>query len=89
MAQARDAEALDIKALLQVALDQRPRDDIAERVMDRVAAMDTMVELARLIGVAPLHWLIHAEDAARADRPADKGERDEAELESRSGRDPD
>ena len=35
---ARDVDALDIKALLQVALDERPRDDVAERVMSRVAA---------------------------------------------------
>lgn len=49
--------ALDIGALLRVALDQGPRDDVQDRVMDRVALSTTVVELARLVFVAPWSWL--------------------------------
>ena len=53
--------ALDIGALLRVALDQAPHDDVQDRVMDRVAVSTTVVELARLVFVAPWHWLAAAE----------------------------
>lgn len=49
--------ALDIKALLSVALEQGPRDDVQERVMNRMAAATTVMELARLIFVAPVQWI--------------------------------
>lgn len=88
MAEDRDVGALDIKALLDVALDERPRDDVAERVMDRVAAMDTLVELARLFGVAPLHWL-RPEQGADADGSsaarAKTGVSDESERDPSAG----
>jgi hypothetical protein len=54
---------LDIKALLSVALDQRPKDDLQERVMDRIAAITTAIELARLVFIAPVDWLIHPVNA--------------------------
>lgn len=50
--------ALDIKALLRVALEQGPRDDVQERVMNRVAAATTVMEFARLIFVAPVQWIL-------------------------------
>ncbi|MBK8263399.1 MAG: hypothetical protein IPK80_18890 [Nannocystis sp.] len=54
---------LDIKALLSVALDQRPKDDLQERVMDRIAAITTAIELARLVFIAPVDWLLHPNHA--------------------------
>lgn len=55
--------ALDIKTLLSVALDQRPKDDLQERVMDRLAAITTVIELARLIFIAPVDRLLHPDTA--------------------------
>ena len=49
---------LDIKALLSVALEQKPKDDLQDRVMSRVAAVTTAIEFARLITVAPVQWII-------------------------------
>lgn len=60
--------ALDIKALLRVALDRGPRDDVQQRVMDRVAAATTAAEFARLILVAPWHWLVEARAPEEVDR---------------------
>ncbi len=57
------APALDIKALLRVALDRGPRDDVQQRVMDRVAAATTAAEFARLIFVAPWRWIVDAREA--------------------------
>lgn len=61
MSDARDGAptpaALDIKALLRVALEQGPRDDVQDRVMTRMAATTTLMEFARLVFVAPFHWL--------------------------------
>ncbi len=49
---------LDIKALLSVALEQKPKDDFQDRVMSRVAAVTTAIEFARLVTVAPVQWII-------------------------------
>lgn len=82
------ADELDIKLLLQVALDERPHDDVAQRVMDRVAAMDTLIELFRLVGVAPIHWLLDAE-RIQVDGPDETGGRDDADTEHSASRDSD
>lgn len=47
----------DIRALLLIALDEKPPDNLPERVMARVAMLTTVVELGRLIGAAPLEAL--------------------------------
>ena len=49
---------LDIKALLSVALEQKPKNDVEERVMTRVATVTTAMEFARLLLVAPFDWLV-------------------------------
>lgn len=49
---------LDIKALLSVALEQRPKSDVEDRVMTRVATVTTAMEFARLVFVAPFQWLL-------------------------------
>lgn len=54
------AAALDIQALLRVALEQGPKDDVQERVMTRVAAATTVMEFARLLFVAPVQWIFDA-----------------------------
>ena len=54
----RSEAPLDIKALLSVALEQQPRDDVSERVMSRVALMDTLMEFARLVVAAPVQGLL-------------------------------
>ena len=56
--------------LLSAALEQQPRDDLSERVMSRVALMDTVVEFVRLVGSAPFHWLA---DMAQGDEAQDDG----------------
>src|SRR5687767_13667442 len=50
--------ALDIKALLQVALERAPHGDVEARVMARVALATTALEFARLIFAAPVRWLV-------------------------------
>ena len=64
---------VDIKALLRVALDQGPRDDVQERVLGRMVTMTTIMEFARLIFVAPVQWII--DEHLRG--PAHDGEEDE------------
>ena len=66
--------AIDIKALLSVALEQRPRDDVQERVMSRVAAVTTAMEFARLIFVAPFQWIV--DEHLRGDADAAEGDGD-------------
>lgn len=45
---------VDIKALLRVALEQAPRDNVQDRVLGRMVTMTTVMEFARLIFVAPV-----------------------------------
>jgi hypothetical protein len=59
--------ALDIKALLQVALERAPHGDVEARVMARVALATTALEFARLIFAAPVRWLV--DDAPREAQP--------------------
>ena len=59
---------VDIHALLSVALNEPPPDALAERVAARVAALTTVVEFAKLIGLAPSSGLLReAEDAEDED----------------------
>ena len=64
---------VDIQALLRVALEQGPRDDVQERVLGRMVTMTTVMEFARLIFVAPVQWII--DEHLRG--PAHDGEEDE------------
>lgn len=66
--------AIDIKALLSVALEQRPRDDVQERVMNRVAVVTTAMELARLVFVAPFQWIV--DEHLRGGADAEEGDDD-------------
>ena len=54
----------DVHALLSAVLDQPPPDDMADRVVNRLALVETVVELARLFGLAPVSL---ASDAVRPD----------------------
>jgi hypothetical protein len=58
--------ALDIGSLLRVALEQAPRNEIEARVRDRMVTATTVMELARLLFVAPVQW-IFANDGAGDD----------------------
>jgi hypothetical protein len=64
---------VDIKALLRVALEQGPRDDVQDRVLGRMVTMTTVMEFARLIFVAPVQWII--DEHLRG--PAHDGEEEE------------
>lgn len=59
--------ALDIGALLRVALEQGPRDEVQDRVLDRMALSATWMEFARLVFVAPVHWLLAGEEGGDDD----------------------
>lgn len=48
---------IDIRALLLIALDEKPPANLPDRVMARVAMLTTIVEFVRLLGAAPLSWL--------------------------------
>lgn len=47
----------DIRALLLIALDEKPPDNLPDKVMARVALLTTVVELGRLLTAAPLEML--------------------------------
>lgn len=47
----------DIRALLLIALDEKPPDNLPDKVLARVALLTTAVELGRLLTVAPLEML--------------------------------
>ena len=53
----QSASRSDIRALLLIALDEKPPDNLPDRVMARVAMLTTVVELGRLLGAAPLEAL--------------------------------
>jgi len=48
---------IDIRALLLIALDEKPPPGLPDRVMARVAALTTIVEFARMLGAAPIDWI--------------------------------
>jgi hypothetical protein len=48
---------IDIRALLLIALDEKPPANLPDRVMARVAMLTTVVEFVRLLGAAPFSWL--------------------------------
>ena len=48
---------IDIRALLLIALDEKPPPGLPDRVMARVAALTTIIEFARMLGAAPIDWL--------------------------------
>jgi len=53
----RSTPRVDIRALLLIALDEKPPENLPDRVMARVALLTTAVEFGRLIAAAPLEWL--------------------------------
>ena len=61
---------VDIRALLLIALDEKPPPGLPDRVMARVAALTTIVEFARMLGAAPIDWITQRTD--RSD-PNDSG----------------
>ncbi|MET0793862.1 MAG: hypothetical protein ABW061_20250 [Polyangiaceae bacterium] len=64
---------IDIRALLLIALDEKPPPGLPDRVMARVAALTTMVEFARMLGAAPIDWITHRTDKTD---PNDEGNHD-------------
>ena len=79
-----DPDAVDIKALLSVALETKPPDDFSDRVMARVAAVTTAMEFVRLVGAAPLAWLVEPaepeDELEDPEKPAEKPAEEEAEV---------
>ena len=45
---------VDIRALLLIALDEKPPPNLPDKVMARVAALTTMVEFARMLGAVTI-----------------------------------
>lgn len=62
------ADDYDVHALLSAVLDQPPPEDLADRVVNRLALVETVVEFARLFGLAPASL---ASDAVRPDEEDD------------------
>ncbi|HEY8943173.1 MAG TPA: hypothetical protein VIM73_02875 [Polyangiaceae bacterium] len=58
---------VDIRALLLIALDEKPPPNLPDRVMARVAALTTMLEFARLLSAAPLDWLSQRRESSGSD----------------------
>jgi hypothetical protein len=56
-ASAKGAPRSDIRALLLIALDEKPPDNLPDKVMARVALLATAVEFGRLVTAAPLEML--------------------------------
>ena len=56
------APKIDIRALLLIALDEKPPPGLPDRVMARVAALTTIVEFARMLGAAPIDWITQRSD---------------------------
>lgn len=72
MAPSSDAQAgarLDIRALLALAMDERPPENLPERVMARLALLTTTLEFGRMFGAA-------LEGMAEAVRPTEKDQDD-------------
>lgn len=53
----KGAPRVDIRALLLIALDEKPPDNLPDKVMARVALLTTAVEFGRLLTAAPLEML--------------------------------
>ena len=52
----REANAsgdVDIEALLRAAFDEKPSDELADRVTARLALVTTVIEFARMFALAP------------------------------------
>ena len=71
---------LDIKTLLSVALGQQPRGTVQEKVMNRVAAVTTATEFARLLFFAPVHWLVAERECGAEDDNDRDGGRDDGDT---------
>ncbi len=53
----RTSPQADIRALLLLALDDKPPDNLPDRVLARLALLTTIVEFGRLLTAAPLDWV--------------------------------
>jgi hypothetical protein len=67
------APKIDIRALLLIALDEKPPPGLPDRVMARVAALTTIVEFARMLGAAPIDWITQR---TKESEPNDDGNRE-------------
>ena len=67
---------IDIRALLLIALDEKPPPGLPDKVMARVAALTTMVEFARMLGAAPIDWIIQGSATTDKRDPNDEGQND-------------
>lgn len=63
----KSSPAIDIRALLLIALDEQPPANLPERVMSRVALLTTVLEFGRLLGAAPFDWLLRGRGGSGSD----------------------
>lgn len=62
---------VDVGALLRASLDRPAPPDMADRVMSRLAFAETVLELGRLLGIAPMS--VAADAVRRDDEEDDEG----------------
>ena len=64
----RGGPRLDIRALLLIALDDKPPENLPDRVLARVAMLMTVVEFGRLLSAAPIEALSQALGSKEEDK---------------------
>ena len=79
-----EGAALDIRAVLEASIDRPAPPDLADRVVSRLALVETVFEFARLLGIAPMSA---ASDAVRPDDR--ENEQDELEEDEQAEDDDD
>ena len=65
-----ELDDVDVHALLSAVVDKPPPADLADRVMSRLALVETVVELGRLFGLVPAEMASDAiakDDGGRGD----------------------
>lgn len=53
---------IEIRALLALALDEKPPENLPDRVMARLALLTTVLEFGRLLAAAPFDWVNKKEE---------------------------
>jgi hypothetical protein len=77
MAAPERTPSIDIRALLLLALDDKPPENLPDRVLARIALLTTIVEFGRLLTAAPLDWLNAPEPQAASDDRKDDDDDDD------------
>ena len=60
---------VDIQALLRAAFDEKPSDDMPDRVTARLALVTTVIEFARMFALAPAGLAAPDDDPPEGEDP--------------------